>query len=176
MLSGVSNNVMSLSCVTMLTILLHLLSVLDSWSKSRPGLLSGEYADFGHWDQCLKTVLHEPFITEQVTGKYCLYHLSWPLHDSYEEDKASVSRHNSSWIRHLIDDSNAFRFAKVAAATCIPSTCTRQELQSIVDACKCHKVFEFLPSKPLYKFHFILQSLKNIKSLYGLKWQRHVTH
>ena len=153
------------SCVT----------VLDSWSKVRPGLLSGEYADLGHWDQCVSTVLHENWKSEQVTGQYCLYHLSWPLHESYEEDRAAVSRHSSSWIRHLIDDSDAFRFAKVAAATCIPSTCTRHELQSMVDACKCHKVFEFLSSKPLYKFHFILQSLKNTKSHCELKWQRHVT-
>lgn len=108
--------------------------MLDSWSKVSPGFLSGQYVDFGHWEQCIETTMQSN--TLHATGQYCLYHLSWPLLNSIREDLQAFNRHNDTWIKHLIADSDAFRFAKVAGATCLPSTCSRDEIQSIVHKCK----------------------------------------
>ena len=154
--------------------------LLDSWSRAPPGFLSGQYVDFGHWEQCLHTTMQSP--PPKATGQYCLYHLTWPLHASIREDLHAVSQHNETWIKYVIADSDAFRFTKVAGATCLPSTCSRDEIQSIVDKCKFSLSLSSCECLLFNSFYFpffslslpglvslFTQSLRSCKSLWGLK-------
>ena len=107
-------------------------SFLDSWSKHPSGLMSGEHVDYGHWEQCVQSELREK--TSSTPGQYCLLHLKWPLYDTRGQIDQAYARHNTSWIKSLIADSEPFKFGVFAAAACIPATCSRDELQSVVNS------------------------------------------
>lgn len=49
---------------------------MDSIAKMRPGFLSGEYGDFGKWDECIEVNYDENNL--RFKGEYCMYELHWP--------------------------------------------------------------------------------------------------
>lgn len=99
----------------------------------RPGLLSGEYTDFGKWDQCL-AVDHQ---LQDFTfrGKYCVYELHWQLPASKELQKALISNFTGAWIQNLIVDADAFKFQQISNSICIPFDCTPEEIEETSHVC-----------------------------------------
>ena len=108
-------------------------AALDSWGKMRPGLLHGEYSDFGHWNQCIQ-VKHTD-TDREIRGKYCLYELDWNLPRDSNVQMSLAQNFSDSWIQSLIIDSDAFRFQRISNSICVPDACSLAEIQSAIHVC-----------------------------------------
>ena len=116
-------------------------TVLDSWGKMKPGLMFGEYTDFGKWDQCI-AVRHKEDDT-MIKGKFCVFELHWQL-PANKTVKASLEKNfTGSWIQKLIMDADSFLFQQISNSICVPSTCTANELEAAIQICMypIHSVF-----------------------------------
>lgn len=109
-----------------------IITVLDSWGKMRPGLLFGEYTDFGKWDQCL-AVSHE---VKDITfkGKFCVFEFDWPL-PSKGLQKLLAHNFTGSWIQNLINDADSFMFQQISNSICVPSACPAIEIEKAIQIC-----------------------------------------
>ena len=101
----------------------------------RPGFLSGEYTDFGKWDECvsINNVIGDKSLFQ---GKFCVYELNWPLPKTREEESRLRSNFSNHWVQTLIKDSDSFRFQPVSNSLCLPSVCSKQEIQSAIQFCE----------------------------------------
>lgn len=109
--------------------------VFDSFGKMRPGFLTGEYTDFGKWDQCLNV---DDRLGDQklFQGKFCVYELKWPLPKTKSHEESLRRTYSREWIHTLIKDSDSFRFQAVSNSICVPSVCGRHELQNAIQFCE----------------------------------------
>lgn len=99
----------------------------------RPGLLFGEYTDFGKWDQCL--AVEQRLHDFTIKGKFCVYELHWQLPASKELQTALISNFSDSWIQNLIRDADAFKFQQISNSICIPSVCSAEEIEEASHVC-----------------------------------------
>lgn len=107
---------------------------MDSMAKMKPGFLSGEFADFGKWDQCIETNYHEKGV--DFDGKFCLYEMHWPQPETDEEVKEIATAFNGSWLEDYEKMHRVFRVAPITNAICFPSVCDKEEIQTAVQFCK----------------------------------------
>ena len=114
---------------------------MDSWGKMKSGFLSGEYVDFGKWDQCIDAKYNsitsddakekdgEPIAFK---GKYCLYQIHWPYPKNKEEKELMMLEFNDTWIANLIKDYESVKFLPITNSLCFPSACTREEMNDAI--------------------------------------------
>ena len=98
----------------------------------RPGLLFGEYTDFGKWDQCL--AVDQEVDGLRMRGKFCVYELHWRLPESKEVHRSLVRNFTGQWIQNLIIDADSLRFQQISNSICIPSVCSAQEVEQAIQA------------------------------------------
>lgn len=103
-------------------------------AKIKPGFLSGEYGDFGKWDQCLDVDYNE--VDLKFKGKYCLYGMHWPQPDTDQELYELAQAFNGTWLEEFVQMHKTFRIVPITNALCFPSVCSQQEIQVAIQHCK----------------------------------------
>lgn len=134
--------------------------VMDSMAKIKSGFLSGEYADFGKWDQCIETVYDDHVFNEKglkFGGKFCLYGMHWPQPESDEELAEVTMAFNNTWLDDYAKMHRIFRVVPMTNALCFPSVCSKEEIQTAVQFCKLPTLTVQTQADPkLYHFYQIL--------------------
>lgn len=130
--------------------------VYDSSSQGKSGLLSGLKADFGHFDQCIRSTslldgqLEQPMqpsngkrtddertADRQETGfvgKFCMLSIRTNEHDVlvrenpflYRKTMGDLTRKNREWYEYNLGSN--------IAAVCIPSTCAIDRLLDVINS------------------------------------------
>lgn len=106
--------------------------VFDSFSKFKPGIFNDKFADFGHYEQCLR-VKNERFL-----GRYTLFHVQWPMptkaqkRTNPEELRNIVG--NETWISGMANKVYYFYFEPMVMAVCSPSTCSNSDIESLISS------------------------------------------
>jgi hypothetical protein len=102
----------------------------------KPGFLSGEYTDFGKWDQCVN-INDKIGDRKMFQGMFCVYELRWDLPKTKNEEEKLRRIYSRQWINGLIKDSDSFRFQAVSNSFCVPSVCEKHELRDAIQFCEC---------------------------------------
>ena len=114
---------------------------MDSWGKMKSGFLSGEYVDFGKWDQCIDAKYDSSKSEDEkersadgiaFKGKYCLYQIHWPYPKNKLEQVEMLREFNDTWISNLIKDAESVKFLPITNSICFPSVCSRDEINTAI--------------------------------------------
>ena len=107
---------------------------MDSNAKTKSGFLSGDYVDFGKWDQCMETVYQDSSDPSfHFTGKYCLSKWHLPSPESSEEWQELQREFNDTWPLHsLLVNLEVSKFLAITNGICFPSTCSGREINQIM--------------------------------------------
>ena len=117
-------------------------SVYDSSSQGKSGQLSGLKADFGHFDQCIRSasLLRSKRQDEPVghqengfVGKFCMLSIRTNEHDVlmkenpflYAKTMGDLTEKNRQWYEYNLGN---------IAAVCIPSTCPIDRLLDVINS------------------------------------------
>lgn len=109
---------------------------MDSMAKMRPGFMSGEYTDYGKYDQCLDVAYNKK--GTKFVGKYCLYAMNWPLPENDDEIEELKAALNETWMEGFSNDIALFRMVPITNSLCFPSVCSKDEIQTAVQFCKLY--------------------------------------
>lgn len=99
--------------------------VYDATTKMQSGILDGNLADMGDFNQCLSVTTN--ISHRSLAGKYCIVSLTVPLEITNEVNKfyaLKMSRNNCFFIQ------NATTYEELLNldwGICIPNTCTAEE-------------------------------------------------
>ncbi|GFU16695.1 nose resistant to fluoxetine protein 6 [Nephila pilipes] len=109
--------------------------MLDATSKPAAGLFEGTVADFGGFDQCLDTELPKRNGGIEFRGQYCAvearpHMLPTPSNFSMAKNSHAGPLDNIGKEIHIAGA--AFNYLKFRLGVCVPSTCSLQDMQSIV--------------------------------------------
>ncbi|KAI1304131.1 hypothetical protein HDE_01982 [Halotydeus destructor] len=104
--------------------------VMDSMAKMRPGFLSGEYGDFGKWDECIEVNYDDNQL--KFGGQYCLYQMHFPQPVDKAEAVKLLDHFNGTWMEDIVRHNELFRVVPVTNSLCFPSVCSRTEIQSAI--------------------------------------------
>ncbi|XP_050707998.1 uncharacterized protein LOC126993180 [Eriocheir sinensis] len=104
--------------------------IVDSWGKTLDGLGMLNYHYFGNYDECVHTA------AGSVTGKYCTV-ATYLLEDKRTTPRLPEVipwRPGAPWVRDVLNRdtriaSEGIKTDPLSYSTCMPSVCTRQELQ-----------------------------------------------
>jgi len=119
-------------------------TAIDSFGRISPGFLYGTVTSFGEFQECLDIEFPEQFKKSEVVGKYCILRINFPMppkpkrlqHSSPIIDLSGTKFEGTiweQWSRHfnLFYSTNGFRFG-----ICIPSSCSSQELETVIKKSK----------------------------------------
>ncbi len=118
--------------------------MLDSNGRFPVGLMSGTLSSLGAYDQCMETIAIEED-TELFRGQYCILQMRPPLpaikgRISYRKPLISLngSKFENSWLDKQIAGRYATGFYSVHVynGLCLPSTCSKAELNSVLRKCE----------------------------------------
>ncbi|KAM7303845.1 nose resistant to fluoxetine protein 6 [Ixodes scapularis] len=117
----------------------NVLRMVDASGKLAPGLLEGSLTDFGNFDECLSVAVgDDPSAHPLFRGQYCMVKARPPL----PPKPWVVSKHfqavnfslfpETSVIRELLEDAGTFYATTTRTGLCMPSSCSKQDVESIV--------------------------------------------
>lgn len=119
--------------------------MIDSWGHLNSGFLSGEHVNFGKYDQCIGIEYNlsgNSFKNTNndniLTGKYCLYEVSFPLLKNETTRTKLKADYNDSCIINLLNDYDMFEYFPLTNSLCFPSSCSGIEMnvamQNLLDS------------------------------------------
>ena len=122
-------------------------SVLDSYGNFPPaGLMEGTFADYGEYDQCLNA--RTPTIKRPIIrGQYCLAKIILPFAHKNNFVEPQLDRRDLSFVipvtedfdtrlvtvRNMIGALNSVNGTIFRLGLCLPSVCSAQEVQHMVN-------------------------------------------
>ncbi|GLV31608.1 drop dead [Carabus blaptoides fortunei] len=110
------------------------LKMFDSTAKIPSGILNGNLNQFGDYDECMGIFVKIPTTDIRISGKYCLANIDFEA--EIHEMKLSVHlAQGRSLIRSKLRDPGHFipRFTTIRWGICIPSGCTAQDAEQIIE-------------------------------------------
>ncbi|CAN8019736.1 unnamed protein product, partial [Ixodes persulcatus] len=116
--------------------------VIDASGKPPSGLLYGRLADYGNYEECLD-VKHPQ---NSFQGQYCMLHLEangkiTPLMNMYVDyGYKYAGLHYIGNVSGFLQNENRDFFPLFKLGVCIPSTCSKEDLQFILDVGLLSKV------------------------------------
>lgn len=102
--------------------------VLDASAKTSAGFLHGTVSSFGDYDQCLN--INRGKDSSSVTGQYCTIKLAVDFNLTRSEKLSAIQ---SSILNHV----PTFGYYYKQIALCLPSTCSPDDIDSIVKDGEC---------------------------------------
>lgn len=106
---------------------------MDATAKTKSGFLSGDYVDFGKWDQCMESVYQDQENNVKFTGKYCLSKWFLPLPETKEEFEKIRKEYAGTWMLELYEIlQDAVKFLPITNGICFPSLCSGQEINQMI--------------------------------------------
>lgn len=116
-------------------------AVLDASSRGQSGFAHGYIADLGYYDECLSIHVkgEKPF-----AGQYCMVNLKFPLPKKPEKGKNWMRPYKlgvnddlkGTLYEFYANHTELFFYETFSFAVCVPSTCSRDEVDSVVQDCK----------------------------------------
>ena len=122
------------------------IQVLDASARGHSGLTNGYITDLGSYHQCLRIKVRDALQDQPVdfNGQYCMVSINFP--------EVQRPKHNWLGVARKIDFSNTdlkntlyeyygnyseiFTTETFSFALCIPSACSREELDKVVQRCE----------------------------------------
>ncbi|RWS31087.1 Nose resistant to fluoxetine protein 6-like protein [Leptotrombidium deliense] len=128
--------------LTTLILQIRLINMIDATaSPLSHGLLSGTITNFGSFDQCLAVKSPTDEVTKQkIAGKYCVVKYALPLPPRPDKLTMQTQVFNfkgTEWEGTFIETFTKFaqvfyeRFGRFGV--CVPSTCTKRDIQQMLD-------------------------------------------
>ena len=112
--------------------------MLDASGKPPSGILEGTLTDFGSYEECLTVDSRES--GGSWTGQYCLLDLSADFDNDpplgLKQPPPGISPQDIVWDPALQIFWSMNRLLSFRYGACIPSTCTRYDLDTLANYCK----------------------------------------
>ncbi|XP_054723549.1 nose resistant to fluoxetine protein 6-like [Uloborus diversus] len=113
-------------------------SVADASGKFPSGILEGTVMDFGAFDQCLRIRVNDSQGQESFRGQYCMVGyqspLLYPVNEKTAQGSSYLDAHGTppEWANEVLEKGAGY-LKRVAFwfGTCIPSTCSEEDVQKI---------------------------------------------
>ncbi|CAN7989918.1 unnamed protein product [Ixodes pacificus] len=117
----------------------NVLRMVDASGKLAPGLLEGSLTEFGNFDECLSVAVgDDPSAQPLFRGQYCMVKARpplppkpWVVSNHFQAVNFSLFP-ETSVIRELLEDAGTFYATTTRMGLCMPSSCSRQDVESIV--------------------------------------------
>ena len=126
--------------------------MVDSIGSFPPkGFFEGVFADFGEYDQCLSVQSPSVNALPTIQGKYCVskfilpfpsidfssYHESGrELYDLFGFKAEEFAQLGKTTEKNMVEGFNMINGSIYQLGICIPSVCTPQEVETMLNKCK----------------------------------------
>lgn len=111
---------------------------MDSSGKGKSGFTYGYIADYGNFDQCLGIKVSNGH-REEFHGKYCMVNMRFPLTKQPERGflrpmklNLTATKLEDTIYQYYGNYTELFYYDTFTLGVCIPSTCSREELASML--------------------------------------------
>lgn len=120
-----------------------LCEVLDSSARGQSGFTRGYLTDLGDFGNCLSIKVNEP--DDSFRGQYCLVSIHFPAVEKPANNWLGFARKldvsgtdmKNTVYEYYGNHSELFSYATFTLAVCMPSTCSRDDLNSVLQNREC---------------------------------------
>lgn len=99
--------------------------VFDASAKIRPGFLSGDFVDFGHYGQCMS-----------VSGHHCIVRARWPIPSDFDEvmkiNLTATDLGGNSFLEYHAEMYKLWYHEHQSLGICLPSSCSSLEITGVL--------------------------------------------